>query len=73
MRIIGYTYEADYHCIECAKRRFVRIGIAECEEVDDNGILMNQEDSEGNYVHPVFSTDEIDKDCCCGDCFDLIT
>ena len=22
MRIIGYTYEADYHCIDCTKKRF---------------------------------------------------
>ena len=47
MRVIAYTYEADYHCVSCAFDRF--------------GDMLDRDDavdSEGNPPHPVFSTDE---------------
>ena len=67
MRIIAYTYEADYHCIECTNKRFayyhtgdVRFSDAtdKAVKVDWNGIYVDQLDNEGNLVHPVFSIDE---------------
>lgn len=47
--VIAYTYEADVHCMECTIRRFGILELLACEA----------KDSEGNPVHPVFSTDEI--------------
>ena len=55
MRIIGYTYEADVHCVACTMLRFL----------DD----PNAVDDEGNQVHPIFSTDEGSPDGdYCADC-----
>ena len=48
MEIIGFTYEADTHCVDCATARFP-------------GGLYDEpyaEDGEGNQVHPMFDTDE---------------
>lgn len=60
MDIIAYTYEADYHCIDCTNKRFAyyHTGIVRDEHVDWWGIYEDQKDSEGNFVHPVFVTDE---------------
>ena len=58
MNIIAYTYEADIHCPSCAELRFDREELA-------HGLAT---DHEGNEVHPVFSTDEIQEDTVCGDC-----
>jgi hypothetical protein len=57
MRIICYTYEADYHCITCTVARFKdvpsRLG------VDNSGVPYGVEDNEGNPIYPVFDTDAI--------------
>ena len=58
MNVIAYTYEADYHCIDCTKNRFGE---------DDLGYAFTV-DNEGNPIHPVFSTDEVSSDAVCGDC-----
>lgn len=78
MRIIAYTYEADYHCPECAKQRF---GTNPQADNDEHGLDPNICDIEGNPIHPVFSTDETeyrDEDTGimrkhhCGDCETVI-
>ncbi len=47
---IAYTYDADYHCPECAERRFGR---------SDHGFIgEDAEDSEGNPVGIVAPWDE---------------
>ena len=58
MQIIGYAYDADIHCTECANGA----------GMDRPGVV----DSEGNEPHPVFSIDEPGESGCdhCGDCFD---
>ena len=65
MRIIAYTYEADYHCIDCTRKRFSDTPTSRIKwtyEVDENGIWNDSQfptlDTEGNLVHPLFSTDE---------------
>jgi hypothetical protein len=67
MRIIAYTYGADYHCIDCTTRnkKFQRtlcihyIQGKPCNNCrDSNGLLYEQKDNDGNLVHPLFSTDE---------------
>ena len=66
MRIIAYTYEADYHCIDCTKEKYHYSTQSWIDwnfksthpACDINGIHVNQLDNEGNLVHPVFSTDE---------------
>jgi len=60
MKVIAYTYEADIHCRTCAIDRFPTL--ATTGEATDR---------EGNPVHPVFSTDEIELSHC-ADCGALI-
>lgn len=63
-RIVGYTYEADFHCVRCAEHRFgVKIH-------DDRN---PPRDREGNPVTPVFLGD-IRDDCrpVCGDCGEFL-
>ena len=67
MNILCYTYEANYHCIECTQKRFSNNGkvygtendIAQLKPCTDrNGIWFETIDIDGNFVHPVFTTDE---------------
>ena len=67
MNIIAYTFEADYHCIDCTVKRYGKhrsicihyVQGKPCTNCrDSNGILYEQKDSEGNLVHPLFSIDE---------------
>lgn len=53
--VIGFTYEADYHCVPCTQKRFGR------------GPSVSL-DNEGNEVYPIFVSDELDQDTRCGDC-----
>lgn len=48
--VIGYAYEAAFHCEDCTRDRF--------PEADDE--FSNVTDSEGNDIHPVFAGDEHD-------------
>ena len=71
-RIIAYTYDADVHCPDCADAAYaagwlVRSG--RHGEYDGHGLPMSLIDSEGNPVHPVFSTDEHEFTNCsdCGE------
>lgn len=62
--IIGWAYDADIHCNACARKRF-----GDDVETADPA----PEDSEGNEIHPVFASDEIDPTGeYCGDCGDEI-
>ena len=76
MKIIAYTYDADIRCAECAIKQFAqesRLFNALYTKdvlrrlVDENGIPNAQKDSEGNFIRPVFSTDEMAHGHC-GDC-----
>tara|TARA_R100001530_G_scaffold60914_1_gene43992 strand:- start:1149 stop:1496 length:348 start_codon:yes stop_codon:yes gene_type:complete len=68
MRIIAYTYEADYHCIDCTSKRYKAHGFYDRDgkpwrsnyggQADWNGVHVYIHDREGNLIHPVFSTDE---------------
>ncbi len=57
--IVGWTYEADMHCPDCAYERF-----GKALDDDENP----PEDSEGNEVHPVFVSDCAEETEHCGDC-----
>ena len=77
--IVGYTYEADYHCVDCAAKRFNAEVDMTAKDKDINGILFDQTDNEGNVVFPVFADAEgyIDEDgrdtgASCGDCFEYV-
>lgn len=63
MNIIGWTYEADVHCWECATRRFPKL------RNDPDARLI---DREGNEVRPIFEIDEGACDEVCGDCFEKL-
>lgn len=56
--LLGYSYESDIHCVECANERFG----------DDDGAI----DREGNGVYPVFCWDTLEDDCYCGTCQELV-
>ncbi|MCG2767431.1 MAG: hypothetical protein L6435_03495 [Anaerolineae bacterium] len=58
--VVGWAYEADLHCRECASKRFG-------EELEIKEMI----DREGNPVHPLF-LDETQQDDACGDCGRLI-
>lgn len=62
--IVGYTYEAAFHCVDCTTDRF---GACPCEVRDVHG-----EDSEGNDVHPVFAGEEAWESETCDDCGELL-
>jgi predicted dehydrogenase len=57
--VIGYTYEADCHCLDCTRKRFG----GEPEAVD-----YTATDNEGNDIHPIFLGDEFETAPVCGDC-----
>lgn len=64
--IIAWTYEADIHCPDCARKRF--------GDAIDNGSDADHDgppptDNEGNEVHPMFASDETDPQGeTCGTC-----
>ena len=80
MRIIGYAYDADMHCIACTSKaidsnvlKIVHIA------VNDNlkppfHYTMAYVDREGNRIHAIFDIDEHPDsgEPRCGDCFDLL-
>ena len=84
MRVIAYTYDADAHCTVCAQDYSNARGVLTLEEIDDNadynrddydehGIRYDLTDTEGNTVHPVFSTDDTPiEGLYCGNCHDEI-
>jgi len=93
VNIIAYTYEADYHCVDCTVKRYQSGGFDKAspdypyyigDEVDGQGVGLDSLDSEGNYAHPLFSTDEwLEFDegfmaenptqyLACGDCHEVI-
>jgi len=49
--ILCYAYDANYHCIECARYAF---SSDQANGIDPGDAL----DGEGNPVHPVFTWDE---------------
>lgn len=59
--IIGWTFEADVHCVACAESRYPRLA-------DGNIRLI---DREGNECYPLFKWDDI-TDMSCGDCLDRL-
>ncbi len=67
MRIIGWAYEADMHCPDCAAARF--------GNYITNGLYgvwadVTPVDREGNEIRPFYSIDEgSDAGDYCGDCF----
>lgn len=56
--ILGYSFEADLHCVECSIARFGEDGLAADSEVTD---------SEGNTPKPIFACEASLEDRC-GDC-----
>tara|TARA_R110000787_G_scaffold152064_4_gene265853 strand:- start:731 stop:1159 length:429 start_codon:yes stop_codon:yes gene_type:complete len=57
MEIIAYKYDADYNCIDCTIQKFKQ-PLAINLDVDENGLGVEIEDSEGNIVAPLFKGDE---------------
>lgn len=85
MRIIGYTYNADCHCVGCTQAYHadgwfdIDTGGPEGDALDEHDIPYGATDSEGNPIHPIFSTSEgsigedgNEMDIICGDCLGVI-
>lgn len=87
MRVVGFTYDADTHCVSCT-RKYIKenwfrmfpqhkeLPEFKIEYANVDGIIdghIGFEDSEGNDIHPIFSLDEAgDTPTTCGDCNALI-
>lgn len=56
-RVLGCTYEADLHCVDCTLDKFG-------QEV----FFERIEDNEGNEVRPVYEFEQIPFEACCGTC-----
>lgn len=66
--VIGYTYDADVHCIACAEKRFGASALS--DDADSPAI-----DGEGNEVHAMLAGEEHSEDGSavhCGTCGDEI-
>ena len=54
--VVGYAYEADLHCVECATVRF--------GQALDQWPKPRPNDNEGNEVSPIFLDEAKDSDVC---------
>jgi hypothetical protein len=52
--IVGYTYDADVHCVECTKA---------ADMIKEDAV-----DSEGNTPHPIFADNECSDLWQCSNC-----
>lgn len=73
MRVIAYTYNADVHCPQCTKfdsgmKRLTLKSPVLVSDLDEHGLSDKLNDREGNFINPVFSTDEQINPLYCGDC-----
>ena len=61
MRLIGYTYNFDTHCVDCAVKYADTI---------DRSIWISSfiKDSEGNSLHPIYDIHEGSDTEYCSDC-----
>ena len=66
MRVTGYAYESDIHCLECSEERFgvepLKLGYEDARA---------PRDMDGNVPGPIFDTDEDATDLedgYCGSC-----
>jgi hypothetical protein len=75
MKVVGYAYDADTHCVDCT-REYVQLwsndpeGDVQPDSIEDvmDG-KVDFHDGEGNPIHPIFSIDEAgDTPTHCGDC-----
>ena len=72
MRVIGYAYMADLHCVACAKAdaadwrlqvdnyhpHAVSLSSSPAGNLDEHGLHYNLVDLEGNRIGPIFDIDE---------------
>ena len=73
--IIGYTYEADTHCVDCTKSRFAynwQFDPWDLDNFDKNDVPFSAMDNEGNLVHPIFCGAEFDYQPNCAECHEII-
>lgn len=76
--VIGYTWCADVHCVDCTRAALRRPNnpqltlpyVTTDVSRDENGIPDSPApiDREGNSIHPIFAMDENAADEHCGDC-----
>ena len=71
--VIGYTYDADIHCVDCTARNTAGIGhqhakaFTECQP-DGYGVCELVIDLEGNELGVIFPDTEFDYTPTCADC-----
>lgn len=59
--ILGYCFEADTYCVNCAFKRL---------NVDNHADMEDLVDREGNHIHPLLAT--IHHEGYCADCWEPI-
>lgn len=52
-QITAYTYEADYHCVQCTQK-LRHWGVFEAR--DEHGVPTDVRERKGSITHPVFSS-----------------
>lgn len=74
MKIEAYTYDSDIHCPACTAVKFGRMLTHGADyPTDEHGVRLDARDSEGNEIHPVFSTgSEADTPQHCSDCHQFL-
>lgn len=73
MKVIGYTYDADKHCVGCTEKHIRgntlgymgHLGDMQIERWLDNNSGI---DTYTDIIDPMFSTDEWSDDDYCSDC-----
>jgi hypothetical protein len=71
--VVGYTYDADVHCVACTRGYIVNTGqTLDPDDIDDYDLAEQFTDSEGNELHPMFAGDEYMETEYCGDCGEVI-
>ena len=71
MRIIGYTYDALYHCAACTKAAHPYDATG---RADTHFVPSYAKESDGNFIRPVFDSDDgPEGGAVCSDCSRLIS
>ena len=68
--ILAYAYEAAYHCVPCTRNNFPHTAATGVHTplIDAHGLAIDQEDSEGNPITPIFSVTEVHGPQSCFNC-----
>jgi hypothetical protein len=70
--VIGYSADADIYCPACAALIYDRVIDGVLRTVADEREAFTALDFEGNAVHPIFGSDELEPDDACARCHERL-